>query len=70
MLPHRLNMAKIIHTVIQNLTDAGLIQKRTFNQTSLKFLGHVVSKDGILPDTAHIKAIVDAPTPHNVPSLH
>lgn len=63
---------KTLHTVIQKLTDAGLtlnMQKCTFNQTSLKFLVHVISKEGILPDTAHIEAIVDAPTPHDLSSL-
>lgn len=63
---------KALHTVIQKLADAGLtlnMQKNTFNQTSLKFLGHVISKEGILQDTAHIKAIVDAPTSHDLTSL-
>lgn len=62
---------KTLHTVIQKLADAGLalnMQKCTFNQTSLKF-GHVISKEEILPDIAHIEAIVDAPTPHDISSL-
>lgn len=58
--------------VLQCLADAGLklnMQKCSFRQTSLKFLGHIISKDRILPDTDHITAIRDAPTPHNLVAL-
>lgn len=61
-----------LRIVLQRLADAGLrlnMQKCSFRQTSLRFLGHIISKDGILPDTDHITAIRDAPTPHNLVAL-
>lgn len=58
--------------VMQRLSDAGLQlnwDKCTFSQSSLKFLGHVVSKHGIFPDEEHKSAIIEAPVPHDVASL-
>uniref|UniRef100_A0A3B5PS62 Gypsy retrotransposon integrase-like protein 1 n=1 Tax=Xiphophorus maculatus TaxID=8083 RepID=A0A3B5PS62_XIPMA len=62
-----------LRAVLQRLTDAGLtlnMQKCTFRQSSLRFLGHIISKDGILPDPDHSAAVRDAPPPHDLPSLH
>ncbi|KAL1277069.1 hypothetical protein QQF64_023742 [Cirrhinus molitorella] len=62
----------MLRTVMQRLTDAGLElnwEKCTFSQSSLKFLGHVVSKNGIIPDDEHLSAIMDAPAPHDFASL-
>uniref|UniRef100_A0A096M5I9 Gypsy retrotransposon integrase-like protein 1 n=1 Tax=Poecilia formosa TaxID=48698 RepID=A0A096M5I9_POEFO len=61
-----------LHAVLQRLTDAGLtlnMQKCTFRESSLRFLGHIISKDGILPDPDHSSAVRDAPPPHDLPSL-
>lgn len=61
-----------LRAVLQRLADAGLklnMQKCSFRQSSLKFLGHVISGEGILPYTDHIIAIRDAPAPHDLVSL-
>lgn len=58
--------------VLQRLTDAGLklnMQKCSFRQTSLRFLGHIVSKDGILPDTDHITAIRNTSAPDDLVTI-
>lgn len=34
-----------------------------FYQDKLTHLGHIISKDGLLPNNDHIAAICDAPTP-------
>lgn len=61
-----------LRSVMQRLSDAGLQlnwDKCTFSQSSLKFLGHVISKHGIFPDEEHKSAIIEAPAPHDVASL-
>jgi len=45
------------------------MQKCSFRQTSLRFLDHVISEEGILPDTDHITAIRDAPAPNDLVAL-
>jgi len=40
-----------------------------FGKTSLAFLGHVISKDGIKPDPAKIAAVKNFPKPHNLTVL-
>ena len=42
------------------------LSKCDFFQTSLKFLGHIVSKDGISPDPEKVRVILEWPTPTNV----
>lgn len=61
-----------LRSVMKRLSDAGLQlnwEKCTFSQSSLKFLGHVISKHGIFPDEEHKSAIIEAPAPHDVASL-
>ncbi len=61
-----------LRSVMQHLSDAALElnwEKCTFSQSSLKFLGHVISKNGIFPDDEHMSAIIDAPAPHDLASL-
>lgn len=45
-------------------------QKCHFRQSSLKFLGHLVTANGIKPDTEHLQAIIQAPPPKDAASLH
>ena len=41
-------------------------KKCHFGQKSVKFLGHVISKDGVQPDPGKIKAIKGYPVPRRV----
>jgi hypothetical protein len=43
--------------------------KCSFAAKTITFLGHVVSKEGIRPDLGKIKAVLQFPTPKNVPSV-
>ena len=57
---------------LQRLKAAGLQlndDKCRFREPSLPFLGHTVSADGLLPDSARIQAIADAPTPTDATTL-
>ncbi|CAI5689948.1 unnamed protein product [Oreochromis niloticus] len=61
-----------LSTVLQKLKDAGLVlneNKCHFRKTSLRFLGHVVTADGILPDEEHIDAVLRAPPPSDAVAL-
>ena len=39
--------------------------KCVFNATSIKFLGYILTADGIYPDLENVKAIFDMPIPPN-----
>ena len=55
--------------VLQRLVDHNLKIKPTkcsLFRTQVKYLGHVVSHQGILPDNSNIKAIVEYPQPRTV----
>jgi len=43
--------------------------KCSFAAKTITFLGHVVSKEGIRPDPGKIEAVLQFPTPKNVPSV-
>ncbi|KAJ8362815.1 hypothetical protein SKAU_G00116460 [Synaphobranchus kaupii] len=61
-----------LKAVLRSLKDAGLQlneDKCHFNQTSLRFLGHSVSAQGILPDKDHIEAVLNAPAPADAAAL-
>ena len=40
--------------------------KCKFNTKQIKFLGHIVSPEGIRPDPEKVSAVVDMPPPNNV----
>ncbi|XP_075739381.1 palmitoyltransferase ZDHHC2-like [Rhipicephalus microplus] len=53
--------------VLQCLTNADLqlnLQKCRFGASQLTILGHVVSKDGILPDATNLQAVAEFLNPH------
>ena len=55
--------------VFDRLREAGLKlqpKKCTFGQTEVKYLGHIVSKDGIATDPAKLQIVKDYPTPTKV----
>lgn len=45
------------------------LKKCEFNKPEVKFLGHIVSADGVRPDPDKIKAILDWPVPGDVSAL-
>ena len=63
---------KILDTVRSKMASAGLtlnLDKRSFRKSSVKYLGHIISGEGITPDTAKVNAIVKLPEPTNVTEL-
>ena len=61
-----------LNTVLQKVKEAGLMlneNKCHFKKTSLHFLGHTITADGILPDQEHINAVLKAPYPSDAVSL-
>ena len=59
--------------VFEKLAKAGLKLKPSkceFFKSSLKYLGHIVSKDGIATDPHKIEAIRNWPTPETVTDVH
>ena len=58
--------------VLKNISKAGLKlnkEKCIFGESQVKFLGHIVSSDGIKADPAKISAVRDMPIPENKKSL-
>ena len=59
----------ILDQVLQRLSKAGVTlnsAKCEFNTKQIKFLGHIVSPEGIRPDPEKVSAVVDMPPPNNV----
>jgi hypothetical protein len=64
--------AQHLKQVLQVLRDNSLyakLSKCEFERAELKFLGHIVGKDGVKPDPAKIQAVADWPVPTDVPEL-
>lgn len=60
---------KHVKEVLKVLDEASMIlnmEKCKFFQHEIKFLGHIVSKDGIRPDPAKIQKILGWPTLRNI----
>ena len=56
----------ILGQMLSRIRSAGLKVKRAkcqFGQTSVKFLGHIISAKGTEPDPTKIQAVQDFPTP-------
>lgn len=54
-----------LNTVLQKVKEAGLVlneNKCHFRKTSLRFLSHTITADGILPNQEHINSVVKAPS--------
>lgn len=61
-----------LSTVLHKLREAGLClneQKCKFRQEKLTFLGHTISKEGLMPDNSHLEAIRNAPPPLDASTL-
>ncbi|KAG5269277.1 hypothetical protein AALO_G00200210 [Alosa alosa] len=62
-----------LRAVLQRLIDANLqinFEKSSFGQTSILFLGHVISKEGVFPRPDHLNAIAEAPAPKDMAALY
>lgn len=65
---HMENLTK----VLQRLTDYGFalkVQKCSFLASEIKYLGHIIDKNGLRPDPAKIEKIKKMPAPKNVTEL-
>ena len=61
-----------LHQVMERLRDGGISVKQSkakLYRTSIDFLGHVVSGDGVSPQKGKVSAVADWPTPTTVPEL-
>lgn len=45
------------------------IEKCEFMKTSIRFLGHIISEEGVQPDPSKISSITEFPTPNNLKGL-
>ena len=63
---------KHLETVFKILAEAGLklkLKKCDFFKTEINYLGHIVSRDGVMPNSAKIEAITNYPEPTNAKEL-
>jgi len=61
-----------LREVLQRLSNAGLkvkVSKCQFAQREVRYLGHIVSAEGIRPDPAKLDAVVTYPVPKDVGEL-
>ena len=61
-----------LHAVFERINDYGFrvrLGKCSFYQTSIRYLGFVVDKDGRCPDPQKLRAVVKMPAPNNVSTL-
>lgn len=61
-----------LNTILQKLKEAGLVlndNKCHFRKPSLRFLGHIITADGILPDQEHVDAVLKVPPPTEAAAL-
>ena len=61
-----------LEAVLQRIQFAGITlnpEKCEFSKDQLKFLGHIIDKDGVRGDPAKIQAVLDLPPPSNIPQM-
>lgn len=61
-----------LRAVLSRLREVGLrikLEKCSFMQDNITYLGYIIDKQGLHPDQNKIKAIVDAPPPEDVTQL-
>jgi chemotaxis signal transduction protein len=61
-----------LHSVLQCLRENklfGKLSKCSFYQSKIHYLGHVISGEGIIVDPVKVEAIMEWPTPTNVPEV-
>ncbi|XP_052751530.1 uncharacterized protein K02A2.6-like [Galleria mellonella] len=70
--PDRYSHIQNLRAVIKRLAEMGLtikINKCSFLQTSVSYLGFVIDKKGLHPDLSKVEAILKAPQPDDVTQL-
>lgn len=65
---HKIHLSKVFATLQENQLYAKL-DKCSFGQSEVEYLGHVISKEGVATDPAKITAIQEWPAPTNVTEL-
>ena len=63
---------KHLETVFKLLAEAGLklkLKKCEFFKTEINYLGHIVTRNGVMPNSAKIEAITNYPEPTNAKEL-
>ena len=65
---HLEHLRQVLQTIKENQLFCKL-KKREFNQTELRFVGHIVGAKGIRPDPEKLSAVTDWHAPHNIPEL-
>ena len=61
-----------LRVILQKLREVGLTVNRKkcfFGCSKLKYLGHIIGKDGLQTDPAKVQTILEYPTPQNVKQL-
>lgn len=61
-----------LHAVLKRIQDYGFhlrIEKCRFSLPQIKFLGHIIDKDGLHPDPEKTRAISQMPAPKNISQL-
>uniref|UniRef100_A0A672RNN2 Reverse transcriptase/retrotransposon-derived protein RNase H-like domain-containing protein n=1 Tax=Sinocyclocheilus grahami TaxID=75366 RepID=A0A672RNN2_SINGR len=49
--------------------DLASAHHHSFDRSSIRYLGHIITKEGLCPNPDHIKAITDAPVPADLQVL-
>ena len=60
---------ELLERVLQRLTDTGLKAKKSkchFFKEELNYLGHIINRHGIKPDTTKVEAVRNWPVPRSV----
>lgn len=63
---------KLLKTVFSRIQKSGLKlneKKCVFRQSSVKYFGHIISKEGVTPDPERVKAIKNIPPPKSLGEL-
>ena len=60
-----------LQSVLERMQEAGvtLNEKCVFSVDTIKFLGHIISQEGIKVDPAKVEAITNLPRPTNIQEL-
>lgn len=60
---------QIVFAILQTNQLYANRKKYCFGQYELEYLGHVISREGVVADKSKIAAMLDWPSPHNIRKL-